>query len=123
MKLSDAYFGIRRYDFNTGELEIRNLFGSYRVLDSIAIYKTRKEVRETHKDLDSIISFCFGDVRGHVEYEYEIKQIFTDKETEKIDTYRLYVEPNKELLYKIVKSISVTSCREYLREMHRRRGL
>ena len=38
MEIENLYFGIKLFDFNTKKLEDQNLFSSYRILRSIALY-------------------------------------------------------------------------------------
>ena len=117
IKINDAYFGIVLPNINRGgELEPANLFNSKRVIWAIAIWKTKPEVR---KDKD-VISWCFSDTRGRAEYEWIVSPWpGPEGSSWKVDVYHMYVEPNRDILTKIVNDISVNSCREWLRE-HRR---
>ena len=119
IKLEDAYFGIMRPNFNhKGKLEPENLFGSMRVLHSVALWKTDPTIIKKH----NLISWCFGDTRWRCEYEWLVfpwANASDDSEGWKVDVYSMYVEPNKQILEKIVDSISVSSCRKWLRD-HKR---
>lgn len=116
--IKDLYFGCLNFNFNTKRFEEHNLFGSMRVLHSIAIYKTRQEDLENNEwhlgEFDPL-SFCFGDLRGHVEYEMQVGQVFGD-ETLKMSLWDLYVVPNADLLMDMVNSISIESCERWLEE-------
>ena len=118
LDLEKAHFGIKMWDMNSGEFRDANLFGSCRVLDSIAILKTRKYVKDRYKDVDDVISFCFGDTRGRVEYEMGISEVFSD-DVRKTDVYTMYVQPNKNLLYDMVQQISVASCKRWMKKSTR----
>lgn len=109
MKLNDAYFGIKL--IRGGKLVDANLFGSIRVLDSIACWKLMP--KSTKRTLSSdLIHFCFGDTRGRYEYEMMVEPLIGG-EPQKVDIFQMYVLPNAKLLENIVKSISVSSAREY----------
>ena len=113
MKLLDAYFGIKMLNFD-GELEQHNLFGFVRVLDSVAVWRTRKLTKRMYQR-DNALNFCFGDVRGRVQYEMSVSPPFKDGKEHKVDVYMMYVEPNKDLLFDMIQKISVNSCREWLK--------
>lgn len=113
MNLKELYFGCVIYDFNSGEIKPFNLFNSLRVLRSIAIYKTRKGIK-----IDNPLRFCFFDLFGRVEYEFEIGGPFSNK-TRKISLWDLYVVPNKELLMKMVNEVNEDSCKKFLKEYSR----
>lgn len=115
LDLEKAYFGIRVWDSNKKEFVDSNLFGSCRVLDSIAVWKLRKHVREKYIAPDDVISWCFGDVRGRVQYEMEIGGPFSD-ETVKTDIYSMYVLPNKKLLYDMLLNITIASCKRWAKK-------
>lgn len=121
INLEDLYFGCLNYNFNNGKMEPFNLFGSLRVLHSIAIYRIRKEELENDTwlgDNFDPLRFCFGDLRGHVEYEMQVGGAFED-ETNKLSLYEMYVEPNAEYLMNLVNSVSIESCEKWLEE-HKR---
>lgn len=133
--LEKAYFGIVLWDFNADEPKVANLFGSIRVLTSVARWrvmdesetgrKNKKYIKE-HSSLDGL-SFCFGDTRGRVEYEMLCSDVVGsesvkgNKNVRKLDTWTLYVEPNRELLMEMVENMSITSCRRVLRKYAPRR--
>lgn len=110
--LTSLYFGIRRYNFNNKELEINNLFASTRVLHSIAKYLTLDD-----KILEGVdpLSFCFGDTRGHVEYEFLALGMFSDK-LEQVDTWTMYVVPNADYLMSLVNSVDKKDAKKWLEE-------
>ena len=64
------------------------------------------------------LGFCFGDLRGHVEYEMQVGGVFQDK-TSKLSLWDMYVVPNADLLMSMVNSVSVESCKEWLKENKR----
>lgn len=109
MKLTDAYFGIKL--IRDGELVDANLFDSIRVLDSITCWKLMS--KSTKRTLSSdLIHFCFGDTMGRYEYEMMVGPLMRG-EPQKVDIFQMYVLPNAKLLEDMVKSISVSSAREY----------
>lgn len=119
--IDDLYFGCLNYNFNSGKMEKFNLFQSFRVLESIAIYRTRQDelvdMNWLSGEFDPL-SFCFGDLRGHVEYEMQVGGPFQDK-TSKLSLWDMYVVPNADLLMSMVNSVSVESCKEWLKENKR----
>ena len=117
--LEKAYFGIILHDFNTNKFKEANLFGSIRVLRSVAMLRTQKYFKDKYKTVDDVISFCFCDVRGRVEYEFGIVPVFKEEEARKVDTYTMYVLPNKKLLYDMVMNFSVASCRRVWKKYKR----
>ena len=122
MKINEAYFGVGTRDFNTGEMTFWNLFANGRVKWSVAKYITMtNEMKKTL--LSDPLHFCFGDVQGRCEYEFVVCPWGgldeNDKVVdvgEKVDVFKMYVEPNADYLMKIVDSISVISAKEYLRD-------
>ena len=119
IKLEDAYFGIMLPNFNKkGKLGPANLFNSMRVLWSVALWKTKPDVRE-NRDL---IEWCFCDTRGRCEYDWVVSPWVgggEDVEGQKVDVYHMYVEPSRKILAEIVNNISVSSCRKWLRDCKR----
>lgn len=133
-KLEDLYFGIVLLDFNWlgrqgHQLKTYNLFGSLRVLRSVAMW-----VVETNKDPKfakehDFLSWCFMDVRARTEWEFVVCPWGGLKDDdkvaevgEKVDTYRMYVIPNAKYLRELVNSVSVSSAKRYLAEERKRRG-
>ena len=115
MKLENLYFGIRRYNFNTKELEIDNLFASTRVLRSIAVYLSMDD--KERSQIGDPLSFCFGDTRWRVQYEFLVREMFSDSDKwEKVDTWTMYVEPNAEYLMKLVNSVDKSDAERWLKE-------
>lgn len=118
MKLDELYFGVMRINFNTGKLEQANLFGSLKVLRSVALYATRKS--QLHYFEKDPLSWCFADVRCRCEYEMLVSDL-TDCNFEKYDLYELYVKPNAELLMKLVNSVDPKDARKWLQNDNKRR--
>lgn len=119
--IKDLYFGCMNYDFNRKEIVQYNLFGSMRVLRSIAIYRTRKDELENddwYRDGFDPLRFCFGDLDGHVEYEMQVGGAFED-ETKKMSLWDMYVVPNADLLLSMVNNVSIESCERWLEENKR----
>lgn len=134
IKLDDAYFGVNLYSLNYSSLEKRkietyNLFNFGRVKWSVARYvsMTKDERRGL---LSDPLHFCFGDVQGRCEYEFVVCPWGGLDENnrvvdvgEKVDVFKMYVEPNANYLMGLVNSISVNSAKQYLREERKsRRG-
>lgn len=120
-QLKDLYFGVRRYRFGEHGLpEVVNLFDYTRVLSSIALWKTRKDLAEQYSTVDDVIRWCFSDVHYRAEWEMVVGPLF-DESCTRVDAYEMYVLPNKELLYNMINEVSVRSCREYLKEERARR--
>lgn len=115
MKIKDLYFGIVLFDPNVREPKQFNLFNSLRVQHSIATWATLSD--EEKKDKDQL-SFCFGDTRGRCEYEMLVQNWPATKmdKVYKVDTYQLYVEPNRDYLLSLVDKISKTEGKKWLKE-------
>lgn len=118
--LEKAYFGVMRHDFNSDKFVPHNLFGSVRVLWSIAKFRTDKWIVNEYKDkpLEDKIRFCFGDTWGRCEWEFGISSLFNE-EVNKTDVYTMYVLPNKKLLYNMVMNFSIASCKRVLKKYKR----
>lgn len=121
MKIEEAFFGIMRPNFNhNSELEPDNLFNSMRVLRSVALYRSKPQLCSTDSDP---LFFCFGETSGRAEYEWVVSPFIpvpgpaTEK---KVDVYNMYVRPNKKYLMDLVHSISVNSCKEWLKKYDRK---
>ena len=131
-KLTDLYFGIVLYEGSWSgkhkqRLRACNLFNSLRVLRSVAYW-----VVETHKSPKfakehDFLSWCFTDVRGRAEWEFVVCPwggLKNDDKVvevgEKVDTYRMYVEPNAKYLRELVDSVSVSSAKKFLTEERKR---
>lgn len=132
IKLEDLYFGVVLYDFSWSgkdkrQLKTYNLFNSLRVLRSVAMW-----VVETNKDSKfakehDFLSWCFGDVRARAEWEFIVCPWGGLKDDdkvvevgEKVDTYRMYVEPNAKYLRELVDTVSVSSAKKFLAEERKR---
>lgn len=117
MKLKDLKFNYMQFDPNTGELTQHNLFDSSRVKYSVARWKTMspKVKRQIKSD---VLHYCFFDTCGRCEYEFLIEPWSFAKEAkqQKVDIWTMYVEPNADLLVGMVDSVSIASCREYIKE-------
>lgn len=87
------HFGIKVWDFNKQKLVSANLFDSVRVRRSVAQWVV-KENKEDKSMMDMLL-WCFGDVKGRTEYEFEVNG-------QKMDIYEMYVEPNSVYLYDLV---------------------
>lgn len=118
--IEDLYFGCMNYDFNLKKMVKHNLFGSTRVLRSIATYRTRKEELENDAWLGEFdpLRYCFGDLDGHAEYEMAVGSLF-ETEYEKMSLWKMYVVPNADLLMSMVNSVSIESCEQWLKENKR----
>ena len=124
IKLTDLYFGYKNYAMSyTSEkgrdVVTHNLFGSTRVLRSVAMWV---EMPEEEKKKRDALSWCFIDVRGRAEYEFVMSPWVGEGESQKVDIWTMYVEPNRELLLDLVSRVSVSSAKAYLREEKKRRN-
>lgn len=118
--INDLYFGVVVEDFNSRNkddfLMTMNLFNSSRVKLSVAHWVTSDdEFKKEH----NFISWCFCDVRGRCEYEFIVTPFPPTENAMKVDTFRMYVEPNAKLLKQMVDSVSVASAKRYLTEYRR----
>lgn len=122
--IDDLYFGIMLEDFNAkddGFLRPANLFNIGRVKWSIAYWITSDDKFRKEHDL---IRWCFGSVWGRREYEFVVSPLISnDDRAMKVNTFRMYVEPNAKLLRQMVDSVSVASANRYLAEERKRINL
>lgn len=122
INLSSLYFGYKIYDlsYTSGKerkISTHNLFGSSRVLWSVATWVTMSDEEKKKHDA---ISWCFSDVRGRCEYEFVMSPWAGGGAPHKVDIYQMYVEPNRELLLDIVSRVTVSSAKKYLSEERKR---
>lgn len=118
IKITDLYFGYRNYAMsctsNEGrQIETMNLFGSARVLRSVALWVLMPEEEKRRHDP---LSWCFMDVRGRAEYEFMMSPWVGGGEEQKVDIWDMYVVPNGELLIDLISRVTPNSARAYLRE-------
>lgn len=126
MNINDLYFGIVLTQMSYSSLEERknlvtyNLFDISRVKFSVARWVTMKD--EEKKRINNPLSFLFGDVWGRTEFEfivcpwpYQEDERVVDN-GKKVDTWTMYVVPNKDLLLDLVSRVSKSSAQAYLRE-------
>ena len=131
ISLNKLYFGIKLYPLSyrsrdeQRELKTYNLFELSRVKWSVAKYATMND-KEKKSIMSDPLHFCFGDVWSRSEFEFMVcPWPYTEDDTidgsgVKVDTWTLYVEPNKDLLMKMVNSVSVSSAKAYLRDERKR---
>ena len=118
--LKKANFPVKKFNINTNTLEDYNLFQSHRVLRSIAIWKTRPNVRSFFMTHDPL-RYWFGDTWGRIEWEWDQAPDGTaypplTTKYPKVCTYDECVVPYRKILTDLVDSISVNSCRQFLKE-------
>lgn len=124
LDIEDLYFGITLHDFNSRSFRHANLFGSVRVLSSVASYVLMSPERRKQLELSDptrLLSYLFGDTRGRVQYEFVCSDFppSDDPESrteEKLDTYFLYVLPNADYLLDLVSRVSKASARRWDKE-------
>lgn len=123
--IDELDFGIMLYPMNYTKgderrLERHNLFASSRVKWSVARYVTMP--LEERKQLTDPLHFCFGDTWGRCEYEFVVSPwIGGGEDGYKVDTFEMYVRPNRELLMEIIDRVSVTSAKKYLSQKRKYR--
>lgn len=113
MKITGLYFGVKRWDFNKKEFVTYNLFNNLTILRSIAVWKTLS--RKDQKLIGDPLRFLFGATWGRVEWEFEVSPVFEKEPWDKVDVFSMYVEPNRELLLKMVDSVSKKSAKTWLK--------
>lgn len=114
MKIDELYFGYVMFDPNSHELKQYNLFSSLRVQHSIARWATMDEIERSHFDQ---LHFCFGDTQYRCEYEMLVDSwpVQNEKGLTKVDTYQMYVEPNRDYLLSLVNKISADEGKKWLK--------
>lgn len=123
--INDLDFGVMlqpmnytKYE-NKTKLEQHNLFGSSRVLESVARWVLMNDIERKKYDF---LKWCFFDVCARVEYEFIVcpwpfKENVTVSDCGvKVDTWTMYVVPNAELLRELVDRVTPTSAERYLKE-------
>lgn len=123
-KLTDLEFYVMLW--RDGEHRPFNVFSSTRILHNVATYRIGK-FREHYKDEpERWFNWCFGDTWGRYEWEVGFGDPFLNNDGswdgEKTDVYTLFLEPNKNLLKKMIDNVSVTSCKTWLREYRKARA-
>lgn len=130
MDINDLYFGIvmNQMSYSSeeerGNIKTYNLFDMSKVKLSVAMYVTMSDERK--ENLASPLHFCFGDVWSRTEYEFMMcpwpykDGDFVEQVGHKVDMFRMYVEPNGELLMDIVNRVTKSSAQKYLREWNKR---
>ena len=130
IKLDDLYFGVVLMPLSYSSKEQRtalktyNLFDFSRVKFSVARWVTM--TKEEKKNIVDPLRFMFGDVWSRAEYEFIVcPWPYGDGDGEanngqKVDTYRMYVEPNRELLLDLANRVTKSSARAYIREWRKR---
>lgn len=118
--INDLYFGVVIPTEVGGKVKYRteNLFGSVRVKASVAKWATMKP--EQRKEFSNPLFYLFGDTWSRVEWEYLVCPLITttykrERPLEKVDIYKMYVQPNAELLLTMVENVTKSSAEEYLR--------
>lgn len=127
-KLTDLEYDICLWDWDSHKIKNYNLFTSARVLRSVALYRLGEfdkfdQVRQDRLGrtyLERWCSWCFGDVRGRVEWEFGFGRPFIKDdgvwEGVKTDVYTVFCLPNARLLKEMVDKVSVSSCKKWLAE-------
>lgn len=127
MKITELYFSCKCYDFPSNKLKTYNIFGYDRVLYAIATYKLKgytplKKNLTAREYRDSLFKFIFGDFWGRAEWEFCVCPVSSDStQIQKVDVFEMYLEPNNGFLLSLVDQVSVSSCREWLRDYNERR--
>lgn len=131
-KLKDLYFGVVLYEFSWSgkdkrQLKTYNLFDSLRVLRSVAYWVVESHKYPKFAQTHDFLKWCFGDVRARAEWEFIVCPWGGLQEEDrvvdvgiKVDTYRMYVEPNAKHLRELVDSVSVSSAKKFLAEERNR---
>lgn len=121
MKITDLYFGIKRYDLSTRRLATTNLFNCRDVLLGVALYKLGKGGESCNRNS---FEFIFSGTRGAVEYEFYVSDpmLNGDKEYKLESVYSMYAEPNKRYLMELINSVSKASCARWLKEWKEQHG-
>lgn len=108
MKLSNLYFGIKYKSLVNNELKACNLFELPMVKKSVAYYVLMDETERKKHILDPAF-FCFGDLQGRTEWEFEV-------DGKRTNVYEMYIEPNRDYLIGLVDSVSQFEAKKYLKE-------
>ena len=134
ISINDLYFGVvlSRMSYNSKEegrgLEVYNLFNFGRVKHSVAVWAAMSDEKRKEKIARGTdpLRFCFGDVWSRCEYEFVVCPWGGADENDKVfdvgtkvDTYFMYVEPNRELLLDLVGRVTKSSAKAFLREYNR----
>lgn len=119
--INDLYFGVVVPTEVGGKTkyQTQNLFGSVRVKTSVARWATMKPERQ--KEISNPLFYLFGDTWSRVEWEYLVCPLITrtyqrERPLEKVDIYKMYVQPNAKLLLTMAENITKSSAEEYLRK-------
>ena len=138
-KLKDLQYNVCRWE--NGKIETFNVFQHSGVLLSAAKYrlgefdKHREEWVEYNKERGvkpycdywhDLAMWLFGDFWSRYEYEFGFGDAFKKDdgswEGEKTDIYTVFCEPNIRLLKAMIDEVSVSSCKQYIREWNKAHG-
>ena len=120
MKIDELYFGVRGYTLSMPDrLMAWNLFNSTRVKRSVAIWASTDPKKREEEGWDFGL-FCFGDVKGRVQYEMYVHPIIhsmapPEEIAIKTDIYTMFVEPNLRILREMVDQVSVAEAKRWLK--------
>lgn len=120
LDLEKLWFGVYIWDCNTDKPKCINLFGSIRVLYSVACWVLMND--KQRRRINSQLGFCFGDTRARVEYEMLVSDLSDNpnRNIEKMDVWTLYVAPNEGLLLDMVNHVTKASARRVKKKYARR---
>lgn len=113
MGLSEAQFNVMVE--RNGQLKFINVFKHPNVAWWVAKWRTSKAFRDSYRQHDPFFC-CFCDFWSRAEFELVVQGFLSNDEGHKMDVYEMFLKPNKIAIWQIIESISVNSCREYLRE-------
>lgn len=121
ININDLYFGVVIPTEVGGKVkyQTQNLFSSVRVKTSVARWATMNP--ERRKEISNPLFYLFGDTWSRVEWEYLVCPLITmtykrERPLEKVDVYKMYVQPNAKLLLAMAENITKSSAEEYLRK-------
>lgn len=133
-KLTDLEFYVPVWTFNN-KREYRNIFHSYDVLRSVALYR-KGEYDKFQKlqegepkglfrtPLEQWAFYCFGSMWSRVQWEFCFGDPFEKQDGtwdgEKTDAFTVFILPNAKLLKQMIDEVSLNSCKEWLREDNKR---
>lgn len=112
MDINNIYFGVCYWDSNKDEFVPFNIFDAGRTRYWLAKYRVHPiQFRRL-----SIFSFVFNDFCGRCQWEWIVSNWPKNDKEQKLDVWTAYLIPNKEYLTKLMNSVSVASCKRYLKK-------
>lgn len=116
-RIEELQFFISYWDFNKKKLVTANVFEMPFIGRRVAKY-----VLEMTKDepcdwaLENKCLYVFSDLWSRCEWELAVSDIVSTDDWQKVDMVGLFIKPNEELIFNMIKEIKPSEAKRYLKE-------